>query len=81
MSDLTDYERKVLAAFAGNAVDALQQGAALNQAAERLVALDYMSALGELHDKGYAELGFTSPQRTSTKSTGATPTDGGENGT
>lgn len=63
MSHLTEYERKVLAAFAGNSVDALRQGAALNQAAEMLVSSGYMGEEGNLHDKGFTELGIKSPLR------------------
>jgi hypothetical protein len=63
MSELSDYEVKVLKAFAQNSVDLLRQGAALNAAAETLVAGGYMGREGNIMEKGYATLGATSPMK------------------
>lgn len=56
MGDLTEFERKVLRAFAENAVDDLMQGAALNAAAEFLRESGYLTANGTLTKRGKAAL-------------------------
>ena len=60
---LTTYELKVLNAFYSNSVDQLRQGAALNSAAETLIASGYMSRYGDLRDKGFEALGAQSPMK------------------
>lgn len=68
MSDLSEYELTVLKAFAFGTVDDLQQGAALNAAAEFLAESGYMGKGGNLYDKGHAAIGTKSPMKA-----GATP--------
>lgn len=60
---LTSFELKVLSAFASNSVDQLQQGAALNAAAECLIDGGYMGREGNLTDKGHEACGTTSPMK------------------
>ncbi len=60
---LCEYELTVLNAFAGSTVDDLVQGAALNAAAEALVASGYMNRSGDITDKGATALGHLHPLR------------------
>lgn len=60
-ASLCDYELKVLNAFANSTVDDLTQGAALNAAAETLVAAGYMTRGGDITEKGATALGYSHP--------------------
>ncbi len=60
---LCEYELTVLNAFAGSTVDDLLQGAALNAAAEALVASGYMNRGGDITEKGAIALGHSHPMR------------------
>lgn len=60
---LCEYELTVLNAFAGSTVDDLVQGAALNAAAEALVASGYMNRGGDITEKGAIALGHSHPMR------------------
>lgn len=60
-ASLCDYELKVLNAFANSTVDDLVQGAALNSAADALVASGYMNRSGDLTERGATALGHSHP--------------------
>lgn len=56
MVELCSYELEVLRAFANGTVDDLQQGAALNAAAEALIEGGFMNREGVPSTKGKAAL-------------------------